>query len=292
CGEFSIPWSLHMASRFVCVGILLVAALLGADSLPAQEQPPGEDAQRNKRLTLMENSIAALEARSDEIRDKSVLTFTAKPLLRYNDPTREYVANLLLDATVWRLGESGRPTALVTLEMYSGSGKEGLLSFEFASLTNAGFSLRHKANENVAWRATGSAVKMSPLAEAPPPAKSAAGRLAQMRRLARDFKVHERLGDGQTVECRLLAQPINRYTSAADKISDGAIFAFANGTNPELGLLLECDDQRWSYGAVRLSSAELTLALGDRELVKFQPGDFRATSGTYSAAHHPLKLAD
>jgi hypothetical protein len=273
-------------------GILLAATLLAGGVAHSQEKPPSDDAQRKQRQALMEKTIASMEVRSDAIRDKPALTFAAKPLLRYNDPTREYVANLLLDATVWRVGEAGRPTALVTLEIYSGSNNKGLLSYEFASLTEAEFSLQHKDNAKIAWRATGSAVTMTPLADAPIPSKTAAGRLTQMRQLARAFKVHERLGDGQIVECRLLAQPIDRYSSAAEKIVDGAIFAFANGTNPELGLLLECDDERWSYGAVRLSSAEMTIELGDRDVAKFPIGDFRSTSGTYSAAHHPIELAE
>jgi hypothetical protein len=280
-----------MTGRSYRSGILLLAALLAARGLPAQ-QPAVDDDGRKQRMALMEGAVAVLDVRSDAVRDKSALTFAAKPLLRYNDPTREYVANLLLDATVWRLGETGRPTALVTLEIYSRTGTEGLLSYEFASLTESEFSLQHKQDAKITWKATGSAVNMSPLLDAPVPAKSAAGRLTQMRQLAREFKVDERLGDGQTVACRLLAQPIDRYSSAADKIADGAIFAFANGTNPEFGLLLECNDERWSYGTVRLSSAELTLRLGERELAKFPPGDFRSTSGTYSAAQHPLELAE
>jgi hypothetical protein len=272
--------------------ILLAATLLVGGYASAQEQSPDDDVQRKRRQALMEKAIARFEVRSDAIRDQPTLTFAAKPLLRYNDPTREYVANLLLDATVWRLGEAGRPTALVTLEIYSGSNKEGLLSYEFASLTGSEFSLQQKENAKIAWRATGSAMTMMPLTDAPIPAKTAVGRLTQMRQLARRFKVDERLGNGQTVECRLLAQPIDRYSSDADKITDGAIFAFANGTNPELGLLLECDDERWSYGMVRLSSAEMTIEFGDREVAKFPIGDFRSTSGTYSAAHHPIELAE
>ena len=273
-------------------GIFLAVTLLVSDYARSQNEPASDDAQRKEQQTLMEQTIAGFDVRSDAIRTKPALTFAAKPLLRYNDPTRGTTeANVLLDATVWRLGETGRPTALVTLEIYRASGTDGLLSYEFASLTDAEFSLTHKANKTVTWKATGSALTMTRLPEAPVPAKSASGRLTQMRQLARQFKVHERLRE-VSIECRLLAQPIDRYASAADKITDGAIFAFANGTNPELGLLLECDDERWLYGIVRLSAAELMLKLGDREIASFPPGDFRSISGTYSASNHPLELAE
>ena len=63
------------------------------------------------------------------------LRFRAKPLLRYSDPTRGMLEiTALADATVWRLGEKGRPTAIVTLEIYR-SADRASLSYEFASLT-------------------------------------------------------------------------------------------------------------------------------------------------------------
>jgi hypothetical protein len=271
--------------------LLIVLLALSCASLLAQDQE-SDEALRKARLAAMEQTIAGFEVRSDAIKDKHDLTFVAKPLLRYSDPTRGLAeaTNVLLDAGVWRLGEAGRPTALVTLEIYRAGDDLSILSYEFAALTEHKFALRHKQNEGVVWDAAGSAVKMAPLADAPAPAKGAAGRLTQMRQLARRFSVREKLREGIVVECRLLAQPIDRYAAADEGLVDGAIFAFANGTNPELGLLLECDGERWSYGAVRLSAAESILSLDDREIATFPLGDFRSTSGTYSANQHPLEM--
>lgn len=268
--------------------LALLLVLTAIPVLHAQETDPDEAA-RKQRLVLMEQTIAGFEVRSEAGLSKPALTFTAKPLLRYSDPTRGAGANVLLDASVWRLGEAGRPTALVTLEIYRAADDTALLSYEFAALSDAKFSLRHKQHEKIVWQATGSAVSLSPLADAPSPAKSAAGRLNQMRGLARQFTVRETL-DGESIECRLLAQPIDRYSSPDDKIVDGAIFAFANGTNPELAILLECDDTRWSYGVVRLSAAASTLQHAGREVANFPKGDFLNASGPYSAAAHPIVL--
>ncbi len=265
-------------------------ALVAAAGLLAQ-QPNADEAGSKQRLMLMEQTIAGFEVKSDAMLPKPALAFAAKPLLRYSDPTRGLTeANVLLDASVWRLGQSGRPTALVTLELYRATGNDGILSYEFASLSDERFTLRHKQHAGVAWSATGSALKMSPLADAPQPAKTASGRLTQKRQLARKFSVREKLLNDEAVECRLLAQPIDRYSSPEDKLIDGAIFAFANGTNPELGLLLECDSERWSYGAVRLSAAETTLEHSGRQVASFPKGDFLGKSGAYSANNHPLEL--
>ncbi len=52
---------------------------------------------------------------------------------------------------------------------------------------------------------------------------------------------------------------------------DGAIFTFANGTNPELFLLIEARRQgdgpaKWSYAAARFARSELFLKLGSRDV--------------------------
>ncbi len=276
-----------LVSSLRFLGLLL--ALSAIPVLRAQDKD-SDEAARKQRLVLMEQTIAGFEAKSEAGLSNPALTFTAKPLLRYSDPTRGAGANVLLDASVWRLGEAGRPTALVTLEIYRAADGAALLSYEFAALADAKFSLRHKQRDEIAWEATGSAVSLSPLADAPSPAKSAAGRLNQMRGLARQFTVRETL-DGESIECRLLAQPIDRYSSADDKIVDGAIFAFANGTNPELAVLLECDDTRWSYGVVRLSAAASTLQHQGREVANFPKGDFLGARGPYSANSHELTLS-
>jgi hypothetical protein len=250
-----------------------------------------DDALRKKRLQLMEQTIADFEISSTEITSRPALTFSAKPLLRYSDPTRGLTeSNVLLDASVWRLGATGRPTALVTLEIYRSTTETGELAYEFLSLVDAKFSLVRKSAETVVWDATGSALKLRDLPGAPEPAKVASARLAQMRQLARRFAVRETL-QGEQIPCRLLPQPIDRYESIGDNIVDGAIFAFANGTNPETGLVLECGNTGWSYGFVRLSSAEAKMELDGREVATYPFfGEYGRRDGSYTSRTHPIPL--
>ena len=70
------------------------------------------------------------------------------------------VANVLMDAGVWRLGSEGRPTALVTAEVYQERDRSRVLSFEFLSLTEKKFSLKHKT-EDVRWDATASGLVLA-----------------------------------------------------------------------------------------------------------------------------------
>jgi hypothetical protein len=108
-------------------------------------------------------------------------------------------------------------------------------------------------------------------------------------RLARRFAAKERITQ-ESIECRLLTQPIDRYQSAADKIVDGAIFAFANGTNPEIGVVFESDEERWLYGILRMTSAESSVTLDGRQVAAYDHCDSCGrTDGPYHSASHKIE---
>lgn len=274
-----------------CTGCVLgVAALLGGPVAHAQDEP-----QAKQRLEFMKEAVGSFELESSESRPKTAFTFASKPLLRYSDPTRGGVgdgrnkapANVLLDASVWRMGTEGRPTALVTVEIYQEATGSRVLAYEFLSLSETKYSLKHKTRK-IRWDPMGSALSVKDLPEAPKPAGTAAERLVQMRQLARRFAATERINN-ETIECRLLTQPIDRYQAAAEKIVDGAIFAYANGTNPELGVLFESDGERWRYGVFRLTSAESSVALDGRQVAAFEPFNSRGrTDAPYHSAAHRI----
>lgn len=274
-----LPLTRGRLSAAIVLG-LLAASLSTA---PAQEEP-----QARQRLEFMQAAVEAMEPEASELKSKAALAAAAKPLLRYNDPTRggskEAGTNLLLDAGIWRLGSEGRPTALVTVELYQASSGSRVLAYEFLSLAGSKFSLKHKA-EAVRWDATGSAVEWKELPDAAKPAASPAARLTQMRQLVRRFGATERL-KGESIECRLMAQPFDRYHAEADKIADGAIFALANGTNPEVGIALETDGDRWRFAVLRMTSAELRVTLDGREVAAYEHFNGRGLTGGpyYNAA--------
>jgi hypothetical protein len=250
-----------------------------------------EDPQAKERLKWMQEAVHSLEPESSELK-KEALTFASKPLLRYSDPTRgaiEAAGNVLLDATVWRLGTEGRPTALVTIEIYQASDAPRLLSYEFLSLSEVKFALKHKTEKIRRWEPTESGLTLKELPDAPKPAATAAARLVQMRRLARRFTAKEHFR-GAEIECRLLAQPIDRYQSEADKIVDGAIFVYANSTNPELGVVFETDGEHWLYGTLRMTSAKSSVMLDGREVAAYEALPSRRPSKSYTNASHMIDM--
>lgn len=235
---------------FLCLAA--PAGLSGEDKSPAADKERQE--QRSKRrLEFMKSAVKELKASLQDDPAAGPLKIAPTPLLRYNDETRGF-----LDAGVWRLGEQGRPRALVTVELYRAGEGQVTLSYEFLSLTSSQLSLT--SARGVRWSPRGTELKMAALPDTPAPADSSKARLLQMRQLARRFAAHEE-HQKDKVECRLMPQPIDRYDDPSQQITDGAIFAFANGTNPEIGLLLECGPAGWSYGVVRLSAAATVLDL-------------------------------
>jgi hypothetical protein len=223
--------------------VFLVLLVLLSSSVSADDDP-----QAKHRLRVMEKALGKLEPESSELKTKAALTFASKPLLRYSDPTRGVIgtgtSTVLLDGSVWRLGTEGRPTALVTIELYGVSGAPNWLVYEFLTLTKTKFSIKHKEEKIRRWEPTEAGLTLKELPEAPKPAATAAARLAQMRQLARRFAAKERIRK-ELIDCRLMTQPIDRYQSKVDKIVDGAIFVHVNSTNPEVGVVIETDGNRW-----------------------------------------------
>src|SRR5262245_36577557 len=96
----------------------LAAALLSIEPIGRADEPEKtkpetkEDAKlAARRLALMQERIAAVKvsASEEDFPDR----FAAEPIFRYTDPARSYVA-----AALWKLGEKGRPRALITTELH------------------------------------------------------------------------------------------------------------------------------------------------------------------------------
>jgi hypothetical protein len=110
-----------------------------------------------------------------------------------------------------------------------------------------------------------------------PPAGEPAARLRQFRALVKRFSSYQIFNPGkQREELRLLAQPLYRYSDAERHIRDGALFAFALGTNPEALLFLEARDKSgklsWYFGLARRgSSNEIHVLLDENEVWSVQP---------------------
>ncbi len=238
---------------------LLAVALVGSAVVTLAADPPADDAMRRRLGTLVVTAD-----------DRPVEPF-AEPMLRYTDPARATT-----DGTVWAFGKAGRPTALLTLfsepvpadELLPGATR---WTYEFVSLADG--PLRATDGGAWTWRPKTGDLRMKELPSADPPgAERVRGR--QMRGIARRFAVNEVFRD-VPYELRLLDRPTLLY-SDKDRGVEGALFAFAYGTNPEAFLVLEAETAaggKWKYGFVRMGAAELIGKLDGGEVWRVEGYD-------------------
>lgn len=204
-----------------------------------------------ERFELIKRRVAAAKIESDEADFPT--QFSANPIFRYSDPARGYVA-----AAVWRLGDEGRPKALLTSELDRFKSGRPCISHEYSSLTTERFSI---TLDGMHWAPTGTLYEFKPIPNAPQPEKTPQRRFRQLRELAKRFAGHE-VVEKERCELRLLSQPVDRYVPSGAERADGAVFFFTFGTNPEIVLLIESDGERWHYAAGRMAGAdEIVLTL-------------------------------
>ncbi len=104
-----------------------------------------------------------------------------------------------------------------------------------------------------------------------------------MKGLARRFGAYQIIEpEMQREELRLLGQPLCRYSDGQASIRDGAVFAFALGTNPESLLFIEARDDahgvaEWHYGWARRGTKGSVHAFLDSEEVWTVPRLLKVT---------------
>ena len=264
------PSTTRAMQWIVALATLLVAMSLPGDRVSAQDpaKPSAKQEERQKLDEMKQVARAFQVAVIDDQGARTPATMTPEPLHRWTDPTREFSGGAL-----WAWRSSGRPVAIYGIELYGQS-----WSHEFVSLSTR----KLRADDGrTQWAPSKAGIELREMPDAPTPADDEAGRLRQMRDLARRFSARE-FWDGRTYALRLLPHPIDRYADPASGLMDGAIFTFANGTNPELFLLIEARRQgdgpaKWSYAAARSPGPSCSSSWG-----RAMSGPLHSSTGTSS----------
>jgi hypothetical protein len=161
----------------------------------------------------------------------------------------------------------GRPEASASIYPW-----EGNLNHDFASLSRDA-KLVAREGGHVIWSPETPGVEFKEIPGAPAPADTPAARLRQMKVLADRFKVTMtgwRADKSDREELRLLPKLLYRdeFSEATGPNlgwTDGGVFAFVQGTDPEAILVLEVVRQngrpRWQYGFARATSGGLEARL-------------------------------
>src|SRR5262245_23818967 len=232
-----------VAMLWVAAVCCLLAEVGGADE-PAKAEP---DPSREALDRLVKGYELFLGA------DAVPLEMQAEPVLRWPNSTRDTHEGATF---VWV--RDGRPEAIACVWENGGFWADA-----FHSLSDKKIVGRH--NGRTFWQTDKPGIEFTKFADAPEPADTALKRLAQMKDLARRFKCRLTDLNRKTEELRLLPRPIFRYQTDRKDLIDGALFAYVQGTDPEVVLVLEAarreGKSEWRYALTRRTahSAEADL---------------------------------
>jgi hypothetical protein len=196
-----------------------------------------------------------------------------RPLLFYTDPTRADESGFL-----WAWGDKGRPVALVEIFQKATSRNVWIVGV----CNTSGGKLRAGRAGGPWWLENDSDIAFKDVPVAPPVGGEPALRQRQMKLLAQMFTAHEIYNPNNTrYDLRRLDRPLHTYQDADAGIVDGGLFAFANGTNPEILLFVEARQTKakgskpvWQFGVGRSANAELHLEYEGKEVYSAPRGNY------------------
>lgn len=264
--------SLAAIHSFVVVGAMIAGLTVLPGNLGAE--PPVEDL---LKLHLLEAKTYSLWL---DRQKKQGLTLREQPVFSWTNvagPAPQYG-----HVFVWE--RAGRPEVIGTIfSTRAEDPRQRGIIHEFHTLAEQPLTVEYLERIDHRWQPAGG-ITMNEVPKAAAVAETAAGRLTQMRAIARQFKAETRKDD-ERYELRLLPAPALRYQSDDGRVLDGAIFSMVSsaGTDPELLIVLEARrpanapaakanavataaDCRWHAQAIRFTERELTV---DRDGVRF-----------------------
>lgn len=232
---------------------LLVLAAFG---LPTFAQAPDENTEAERAKESVVATRKAAEAFRVTVGEagsgSGPLKLEPKSVLQWSNPVSGSFHGSVF---VWT--EKGRPGVVASIY------KKYLplphhLGVEFHSLVEG--SAKAERDGQAEWSPTKGGVEFKAITDAEAPGKTPAQRLRQLRALAGDFSATKTTREAVTRPLRLLTQPIYRYESTDPAVIDGALFAFVEGNDPEVFLLIEARSgakgPTWHYALARMNSIE------------------------------------
>jgi hypothetical protein len=237
-----------------CLSFLLAALSIGSAALGEETAPVPSEPQSLREL--IDASLSWYQVFPDaEAKDPA----EAITVLRWANNQRGSQ-----DGVTVLFVHGGRPLAAACIYPWAQR-----LEHDFESLARGKILARRDGA--VVWQPQESGVQFADIPGAGLPDDSRGQRLRQMKALAEKFKatlLGFKADNSDREELRLLTRPLYRYDPKEAPLIDGAVFAFAMGTDPEVLLLIEAvkdgDKSKWQYGFARRTSGELEGRLGEQ----------------------------
>jgi hypothetical protein len=239
------------------------AVLLSCLSLSLAARSADDPPEEVKRVSeAIEKSVGWYDVFPDST---STAPLPVAVVQRWRNVVRGQQGEALL--AVWH--HNGRPVAMASVYPW-----QGKMNHEFDSLSRGNKLVARDKKEAVVWSPESPGVEFKPVPGVPKPGKTANVRLLQMKAIAERFTATMTgwAGDNSDKEVlRLMTKELYRYKLADAKepdpmLLDGAMFAYAQGNDPEVVLLLEAvgpaESAAWHYAFARATSGGLEVKLG------------------------------
>ncbi len=241
--------------------ILAAAFLLGQTIALAESEDSGSKI-NHRAEALQITTDAASNYEFELVADQpKPLVFHSESILRWSNPIAGEVFGSVY---VWT--HDGRPEVIGSLHQWYTPLTHG--AHEFHSL--ASVPVRGERDGKLVWKSQEPGIDLRTLPAQQPVAESKLGRLRQMRAISREFTVEKTDREDVTRGLRLLSQPIFRYPGGSERVLDGTVFVFVQGTDPEVFLLVEArrvaDNWQWQYAFARMNSVQFVAKHRNRQV--------------------------
>jgi hypothetical protein len=242
------------------LGVIPAMLLLVAASLVLGDEPEAENARAARALEHAKQEMSALKIR-ESVRGGEEFHLVGEPVLKWSNPIRGSLHGAVY---IWTL--KGRPVVVGSFLEWFVPEKSRWIELHSLSLG----PVAGERPDGLSWTANRAGIELKPIPDAPAPAATPAGRLRQIRELAKDFTGRQQSHDGIKYEMRLLLQPLYRYEGTEGDLVDGALFAIVHATDPEVFLQIEARKVggalQWQYALARFNSIPLAVSHKGREI--------------------------
>jgi hypothetical protein len=268
-----------------CVASLCIVSLWLLSTFPAATaQEPGQKQKADKAVIDHWLAVAKKYATEYEIAPaddrKAVFKLVPDPIFRHTQSVRGDDIGAL---HVW-VEKDGRPAVIGVMFAWSPDATSRRSHVEFHSLHAAPIVAKFRDRELWQSRTPGLEWHDFP-ADAPAPAATAARRRSQIRQLARGFESHTIDTRQKRWELRQVATPIFEYEVDAADTLGGALFAFCQGTDTELLLVIEAKKvsgqnngqerrPQFRYAYASFTDYDVFLKMGDQPAVQAPKGNW------------------
>jgi hypothetical protein len=236
-------WLMFSIRLTVCLTAMAQLSSISGAADGADEKQRAEEAVKLCKAGAKEYRLYLGEESRNELQLKP------EPVLNWSNPS---VGSIHGCVFLWT--HQGRPAAVASIFKWFEPLDQ--MACEVHSLSDMAVVARQ--GEQEVWRSSAPGIKFQTIATDLAPSDRAITRLAEMRSIARDISITKTDRDKTQQELRLLTQPIHRYENPTEGLVDGAIFAFVQGTDPEVLLLLEArkgtPGVSWHYALIRMNS--------------------------------------